>query len=54
MVAYMGQWLAVTVAFVAVGVMLWRRHPLARRATVVAPLALLAFASDRLVLRPNT
>jgi len=71
-------WLAVSVAFVAVAVMLWRPHPLARRATVavllfslvlcairlpgavaglgidVVLLALLAVASDRLILRPNT
>ena len=71
-------WLAAAFAFAAVGVMLWRGHSQARRATVavllfslvlcairlpsavmglgidVVLLALLAVASDRLILRPTS
>ena len=41
-------WLAATVAFAAVGVMLWRRHPLARRATVAVLLISLVLCAIRL------
>ena len=41
-------WLAATVAFAAVGVMLWRGHPLARRATVVVVLFSLVLCAIRL------
>jgi len=41
-------WLAATVAFAAVGLMLWRRHPLARRATVAVLLFSLVLCAIRL------
>ncbi len=71
-------WLAAAVAFVVVGVMLWRGHPWARRTTIalllgslvlctiglpgsvmglaidVVLLALLAVASDRLIVQPHS
>jgi hypothetical protein len=41
-------WLAATVAFASVAVMLWRGHPLARRATVAVLLVSLVLCAIRL------